>query len=67
MSNPLASGSLSGKNALVTGSSRGIGADTVGLFAHAGARVVINYRDKEARAAKIRDGILAATKQSQCG
>ena len=59
MTNPLASGSLSGKNALVTGSSRGIGADTVGLFAHAGARVVINYRDKEARAAKIRDGILA--------
>ncbi len=59
MTNPLASGSLSGKNALVTGSSRGIGADAVGLFAHAGARVVINYRDKEARAAKIRDGILA--------
>lgn len=60
MTNPLASGSLTGKNALVTGSSRGIGADTVGLFAEAGARVVINYRDKEARAAKIRDGILAA-------
>ncbi len=59
MTNPLASGSLSGKNALVTGSSRGIGADAVGFFAHAGARVVINYRDKEARAAKIRDGILA--------
>jgi len=60
MTNPLAPGSLTGKNALVTGSSRGIGADTVGLFAQAGARVVINYRDKEARAAKIRDGIIAS-------
>lgn len=60
MTNPLAPGSLSGKSALVTGSSRGIGADTVGLFSEAGARVVINYRDKEARAVKIRDGIVAA-------
>jgi NAD(P)-dependent dehydrogenase (short-subunit alcohol dehydrogenase family) len=60
MTNPLAPGSLSGKSALVTGSSRGIGADTVGLFSEAGAHVVINYRDKEARAAKIRDGIVAA-------
>jgi 3-oxoacyl-[acyl-carrier protein] reductase len=60
MTNPLASGSLNGKSALVTGSSRGIGADTVGLFAEAGARVVINFRDKEARAAKIRDGIVSA-------
>jgi NAD(P)-dependent dehydrogenase (short-subunit alcohol dehydrogenase family) len=59
MTNPLAVGSLAGKNVLVTGSSRGIGADTVGYFASAGARVVINYREKEARAAKIRDGILA--------
>lgn len=60
MTNPLAPGSLSGKSALVTGSSRGIGADTVGLFSEAGVRVVINYRDKEARAVKIRDGIVAA-------
>jgi NAD(P)-dependent dehydrogenase (short-subunit alcohol dehydrogenase family) len=59
MTNPLAIDSLAGKTALVTGSSRGIGADTVGYFATAGARVVINYREKEARAAKIRDGILA--------
>ncbi len=53
MSNPLASGSLSGVRALVTGSSRGIGADTVTYFAEAGARVVINYRNKEARALKL--------------
>ncbi len=53
VSNPLASGSLSGKRALVTGSSRGIGADTVGYFAAAGARVAINYRNKQARALKL--------------
>jgi NAD(P)-dependent dehydrogenase (short-subunit alcohol dehydrogenase family) len=59
MSNPLASGSLSGKRALVTGSSRGIGADTVRYFADAGAKVVVNFRNKEARALKIVDGIVA--------
>ena len=41
---PLAPDSLAGKRALVTGSSRGIGADTAGYFAkQAGATVVINY------------------------
>lgn len=59
MTNPLAAGSLAGKAALVTGSSRGIGADTVGYFAEAGAAVVVNYRNKEARANKIVDGIKA--------
>ncbi|MCU1439454.1 MAG: family NAD(P)-dependent oxidoreductase [Rhodoglobus sp.] len=53
VSNPLAPGSLSGKRALVTGSSRGIGADTATYFAEAGARVAINYRNKEARALKL--------------
>lgn len=51
--NPLAPGALSGKRATVTGSSRGIGADTVTYFAEAGARVVINFRNKEARALKL--------------
>jgi NAD(P)-dependent dehydrogenase (short-subunit alcohol dehydrogenase family) len=50
---PLTAGSLEGKRALVTGSSRGIGADTAGYFAEAGASVVINYRNKEARALKL--------------
>ena len=59
MSNPLKPGSLSGKRALVTGSSRGIGADTVGYFAEAGAKVVVNFRNKEARALKIVNGIVA--------
>lgn len=46
-------GSLAGKRALVTGSSRGIGADTVKYFAEAGADVVINYRQKAPRAEKL--------------
>lgn len=50
---PLAAGSLSGKSALVTGSSRGIGADTVRYLAEAGANVVINYRNKAPRAEKL--------------
>jgi NAD(P)-dependent dehydrogenase (short-subunit alcohol dehydrogenase family) len=59
VTNPLKPESLSGKRALVTGSSRGIGADTVHYFAEAGASVVVNYRNKEARALKIVDSILA--------
>ncbi|MFP7760340.1 SDR family oxidoreductase [Marisediminicola sp. LYQ134] len=45
--------SLDGKRALVTGSSRGIGADTARYLAAAGASVVINFRNKEARALKL--------------
>ncbi|WP_345764770.1 SDR family oxidoreductase [Diaminobutyricibacter sp. McL0608] len=60
MSNPLAPGSLDGRRALVTGSSRGIGADTVRYFAEAGASVVINFRNKEARAVKLADAIREA-------
>jgi NAD(P)-dependent dehydrogenase (short-subunit alcohol dehydrogenase family) len=52
-SNPLAAHSLDGARALITGSSRGIGADTAAYFAQAGARVAINYRNKEARALKL--------------
>lgn len=59
MTNPLRQGQLAGKVALVTGSSRGIGAETLGYFAEAGAAVVVNYRNKEARALKIVQGIEA--------
>jgi NAD(P)-dependent dehydrogenase (short-subunit alcohol dehydrogenase family) len=57
VTNPLAPSSLSGKRALVTGSSRGIGADTVSYLADAGASVVINYRNKQARALKLADAL----------
>ena len=60
MSNPLAAGSLTGKRALVTGSSRGIGADTVQYLAGAGAKVVVNYRNKEKRAQQLVAKIEAA-------
>ncbi|KQO64830.1 SDR family oxidoreductase [Curtobacterium sp. Leaf261] len=60
MSNPLAPDSLAGKRVLVTGSSRGIGADTLGYFAEAGARVVVNYRNKARRAEQIVERITAA-------
>ncbi|MGI6878144.1 SDR family oxidoreductase [Microbacterium sp. gxy059] len=53
MSQPLASGSLDGRTVLVTGSSRGVGADTVRFFAQAGANVVINFRNKAPRAEKL--------------
>ncbi|QNO38702.1 SDR family oxidoreductase [Protaetiibacter sp. SSC-01] len=57
MNNVLPPDSLRGVRALVTGSSRGIGADTAGYLADAGAKVVINYRNKEARALKVVAGI----------
>lgn len=57
---PLADGILAGKRALVTGSSRGIGADTARYLSDAGARVVINYRNKEARALKLAENIRSA-------
>jgi 3-oxoacyl-[acyl-carrier protein] reductase len=47
MSIPL---SLSGKVALVSGGSRGIGAATVRMFAKAGAKVAFNYRSAVAQA-----------------
>jgi NAD(P)-dependent dehydrogenase (short-subunit alcohol dehydrogenase family) len=53
VNSPLQPGQLAGKTALVTGSSRGIGADTAKFFAAAGASVVVNYRSKAPRAQKL--------------
>lgn len=51
---------MDGMRVLITGSSRGIGADTASYLAAAGAKVVINFRNKEARALKV----VAAIEQS---
>jgi len=60
VSNPLPAGALAGKHALVTGSSRGIGADTARYLAAAGAEVWLNYRSKAPRAEKLVAEIQAA-------
>jgi NAD(P)-dependent dehydrogenase (short-subunit alcohol dehydrogenase family) len=51
---------LAGKTAIVTGSSRGIGASTAKILAGEGAAVVINYRQKAPRANKVVAEIEAA-------
>lgn len=53
-------GALDGKAAIVTGSSRGVGAAVAGLLAAEGAGVVVNYRQKAPRANKVVAGIEAA-------
>lgn len=56
--------SLSGKVALVTGASRGVGAEIARLLAERGADVVINYRSKERRAETVADAVRAAGRRA---
>ncbi|MFW0110473.1 SDR family oxidoreductase [Rothia sp. P13129] len=44
---------LQQKHIIITGSSRGVGADTAEILAGQGARVVVNYRSKAPRAQKV--------------
>ena len=67
MSQPIPAGTLSGRTALVTGSSRGIGADTARYLAEAGANVVINYRNKAPRAQKLAKEYGVERLVSACG
>jgi 3-oxoacyl-[acyl-carrier protein] reductase len=56
--------SLTGKVALVTGASRGIGAVVAQLLADRGADIVINYRSKGGRAEEIAASIVATGRRA---
>jgi 3-oxoacyl-[acyl-carrier protein] reductase len=55
---------LKDKIALVTGASRGIGAETAKLFALEGARVVVNYNSNEAAARQVVEEIISKNGQA---
>lgn len=59
---PITSRPLEGTTALVTGSSRGLGAATARHLARWGARVVITYREREPEARRVADECSADTK-----
>ena len=51
---------FSGKNVLVTGASRGIGAEIAKVLASYGLKVWINYRSSEAEALEVKESIIEA-------
>jgi NAD(P)-dependent dehydrogenase (short-subunit alcohol dehydrogenase family) len=64
MASPLDKTPFRGRSALVTGSSRGIGAAVALLLAERGADVVVNYRSKGSRAEEVAAQIRALGRQS---
>jgi NAD(P)-dependent dehydrogenase (short-subunit alcohol dehydrogenase family) len=48
---------FSGRTVLITGSSRGVGRATAGLFARAGARVCVHYNRSESAAREVLTGL----------
>jgi 3-oxoacyl-[acyl-carrier protein] reductase len=57
---PWRDGQFSGRVALVTGASRGIGEEVARQLAARGTHVIVNYREKHKRARTVVDGIVAA-------
>ncbi len=56
---------FTGKNVLVTGSSRGIGAEIAKSLASYGLKVWINYRSSEAEAKAVKDAIIKAGSEAE--
>ncbi len=57
---------LTGKTALVTGGSRGIGAAIVRVFAKQGANVAFTYMSSSSKAEALRDELIAMGVKAQC-
>ena len=58
---------LTGKTIIITGSSRGVGADTAQILAAEGANIVVNYRPRhraQTRLSRLLKRL--AARQSQC-